>query len=140
MSKKILQGILALLGLLFTFRFFLPGIIWGGAYLAKGMPIAAHLDSETRFLSALAGGFAVFFFYLIKDIERKGSIIRIIASAAFLGGVMRIVSIFAVGKPGSDVLFAIGIEIVLPVVVVLLQRHVAKSYEVKINFGSGHAK
>ena len=128
MSKKILQGILALLGLLFTFRFFLPGIIMGGAYLLKGMPNAAHLDSETRFLSALAGGFAALFFYLIKDIEHKGSIILIVASAAFLGGIMRIVSIFAVGKPGMDVMFAIGIEIIIPVVVILLQRHVAKSY------------
>ena len=128
MSKRILQGILAMLGLLFTFRFFLPGIIFGGAYLTKGLQNTAHLDSETRFLSALAGGFAAFFFYMIKNIERKGPILLIIACAVFLGGIMRIISIFIMGKPGPDVLFAIGLEILIPVVAVVIQRHVAKTY------------
>lgn len=128
MYKKILQGILASLGLLFAFRFFLPGIILGGAFLAPGLPNNPHLDSEARFLSALAGGYAAFYFYLIKETERKGALIKIIAAAVLLGGMSRIVSAAVVGMPAVDLQLAIALETAIPVVVLLLNRQVEKAY------------
>jgi hypothetical protein len=127
MSKKILQGILVLLGLLFTFRFFLPGIILGGAFLAPGLPANPHLDSEARFLSALAGGYAALFFYMLKDTERKGPLILIIAASVFLGGLMRIVSMVTVGMPAPNELLAIALEIGIPSMVLFLNHNIAKA-------------
>ena len=128
MNKKILQYILGFLGVIFIVRFFLPGILMGGDYVLETDLVTAHLDSEIRFLSTLAGGYAVLFFYLIKEVEKKLGIILIIALSALFGGMMRVISLVQYGLPPLEAQIAIGLEFVMPLVVLTLRHRIAKEY------------
>jgi hypothetical protein len=128
MSKKILQYILGFLGVLFTVRFFLPGVILGGGYVTEADLVTAYLDSEVRFLSAISGGYAALYFYMIKGVEKKLGIILIMAITALIGGTARMVSVLQYGLPALDRQIAIALEFIIPVVVLVLRNKVAKDY------------
>ena len=107
---------------LFFFRFGLPGIVLGGDYVAGGAEVTAQLDSETRFLSAIALGVGVGALWLVRAFEAQPRAAVLLAGAAFLGGAMRIVSIAQYGVPGTTALVATIVEMIVPLSVLWLLR------------------
>ena len=66
---------------LFLFRFGLPGMVLGGAWVAGGAEVTARLDSETRFLSAIALGIAAL--WLVWNFERHPAVGVFISSCCW---------------------------------------------------------
>ncbi|MEM6990568.1 MAG: DUF4345 domain-containing protein [Myxococcota bacterium] len=107
---------------LFLFRFGLPGVILGGSYVAGGAEVTAQLDSETRFLSAMALGIGIGALWLFRSFETRPKAALLLSSAALLGGVMRLVSMAQFGAPGTTAILATGIELAVPLSVMVLLR------------------
>lgn len=107
---------------LFLLRFGLPGVVLGGEYVAGGATVTAQLDSETRFLSAIALGVGVGALWLFRAFEAQPRAAVLLSSAAFLGGLMRVVSIAKFGVPGTTAFIATIIEMVVPLSVLWLLR------------------
>lgn len=126
MAKRALQVVLVLIGLLFLFRFALAAMVLGGSFLAHGGPVSPHLDSEARFYGAIASGSTAFYFYAAWQVEKRLPIVVVLASAAFLGGLLRLVSIGLVGAPDAGIQTAIAIEMVAPLVALGLALAVSR--------------
>src|SRR6185503_16837685 len=108
--RRTLQILLAMIAAILCVRFAFPGVILGGAYVAPGaagrVPL---LDSEVRFLFALALAPAALLVWLIPQVERQLTVVRIIAIVTVLGGLARLLSVVRVGLPDSRALIAMGI-------------------------------
>ena len=88
-------------------------MILGGDYIADGAELTPQLDSETRFLSAIALGVGVGALWLFRSFEREPRAAVLLASFALLGGLTRILSMATVGMPGTTAVVATAIEIVI---------------------------
>jgi hypothetical protein len=122
MSRRALQVIVGVVACLFLFRFGLPGMIRGGAYVAGGAEVTSLLDSEVRFLSAVVVGAGIALALIVRDVDRHLRLVRIFAVASFLGGAARGVSMVLVGLPPLSARIAMGIEMLLPVAMIVLAR------------------
>ena len=119
-ARRALQVLFVGVAGLFLFRFGLPGMILGGAWVAGGADVTAKLDSETRFLSAIALGIGVAALWLVRNFEKHPGVGVFIGTFALLGGLMRVVSIALYGVPAADAVVATALEILIPVAVVLI--------------------
>jgi hypothetical protein len=119
-ARRALRVLLLGVAGLFLFRFGLPGIILGGSWIAAGAPLTAKLDSETRFLSAIALGIGCAALWLVRNFERYPAVGVFIGGSALLGGLMRIVSMAAYGMPDGPAVVATALEIAIPIAVIAL--------------------
>lgn len=124
-ARRALQVLLVGVAGLFLFRFGLPGIVLGGSWIAGGAEVTAKLDSETRFLSAIAFGVGCAALWLVRNFERYPAVGVFIASFALLGGLTRVVSMARLGPPDGSAIVATALEIVVPILVVLLLSRTA---------------
>jgi hypothetical protein len=69
------------------------------------------LDSEVRFLGAIWLMCGVVLFRIVPKLKEKSLIFRYIASGIFLGGVGRLVSVFAAGIPPTPFFGLIALEL-----------------------------
>jgi hypothetical protein len=118
--RRTLQALLALIAVVLVVRFALPGLIEGGAWVSD--TVTPLLDSEVRFLSALALAPAAILFWMLPRVEHHLAIVRIIAVVAFLGGVARLVSMAQVGLPPSRAWTAAGVELAFSLAILAVQR------------------
>ena len=82
--------------------------------------MTAQLDSETRFLSAIAFGVGCVAVWLIRNHERVPVVAVALSLTALLGGVMRVVSIAVEGVPSTIALIALALEFIVPLGTILL--------------------
>lgn len=125
--RRFQQFLFVILATILIVRFGLPGLILGGQAVVEQAQVTPLLDSEFRFLSALAIVLAAVLIWIIPRIEAQSHLVRIIAIGAMVGGLARLVSIAQVGLPPQKALIATGIELVLPVVVLIVQYFLAAS-------------
>lgn len=122
-ARRALQVLIAGVALLFLFRFGLPGMVLGGSYLAGGATVTARLDSEARFLSAIAFGIGCLALWLVRNFEAYPALAVFIGAFALLGGLMRIVSMTLLDAFAGPEVVAAALEILIPIsVVTLLSR------------------
>ena len=81
-------------------------------------PVPADLDSEYRYTHAMWFTAAPILWRAIPRIERETAAVRAVSAAVFLGGVARLVSLRASGRPhpvlvGATVLELAGIPVLL---------------------------
>jgi Domain of unknown function (DUF4345) len=105
---------------LFLFRFGLPGMILGGSWLAGEAVVTAKVDSEARFLSAIATGVGCAALWLVRNFERYPAVGVFIATFALLGGLSRLLSMALFGTPEGPEIVATALEIMIPMAVVAL--------------------
>ena len=105
---------------LFIVRFGLLGIVLGGEYITGGATVTPQLDSETRFLSALAVGVAVV--WMFRDFQRLPKAVALLSLLSLLGGIMRVVSIAQFGVPGTTAVAATATELAVPTTMLWLLR------------------
>ena len=124
-KKRVLQVLMAALGVILLVRFAAPGIVNGGQPFAVDGAVDMLLDSEFRFLSALAGATGVAFFWMIRDVERHTALVTILAAGTFVGGLARILSMLQYGLPPDKAVIAAAIELAAPIIAVPLMWSVA---------------
>lgn len=125
MSRKLLQ-ILVGTAALFPVVLGLLGLLNGAeSYLIKAM-MNPSLDSNIRFRSAIFLTYGLAFFFILPKIEEQTALFRLLLAGLFVGGLARIFSIYKFGVPADFILFVLVLELMLPVIFVPWQRHLAR--------------
>jgi hypothetical protein len=132
-----LQITLGLAGLLMLFRFGGPALIFGAtgpgplgsSWVAADRTVTLLLDADLRFFGAMLIGIGLVFFWMILklDAEVVGTVIYILAAAVAAGAAARIYARLTYGNPGTAGTVALIFETVIPISLVFLRYHVAKS-------------
>src|SRR5262249_53515534 len=98
--RKALQVLLAVGGLT-AIAISLLHIIFGPASIPGSVPVNATMDSEDRFYATLFTAYGAALLWCVSRIERKGLYVKLLALVFFVGGLARIISMFAVGPPNT---------------------------------------
>ena len=128
LRRRVLQALMAALGVILVIRFAAPGVIGGAEPFAVDGAVDVLLDSEFRFLSVLAGATGVAFFWMIARAEQHKTLFTILAAGAFVGGLARLVSMAQYGLPADKAVIATAIELVAPVIAIPLMWSVAAAH------------
>jgi hypothetical protein len=140
MNKRVLQTVLAILGLI--------PILTGGLDLILGarslrvvgssMPLDTLndvvLDSQIRFLAAIWLGVGIILYWIIPSIDRQTTLFRLLMGGIFLGGIGRICSAALVGIPPVQFIAVIVLELVGVPILVLWQLALSKSNRLTEHF------
>jgi hypothetical protein len=120
---RALRGLLLLLGLvavaagLFT-------VLTGSAGMGEGT--SANVESELRFYAVFWVAFGIVALRAASDVERHALAVRGLASFMFLGGLARALAWAAEGRPDARFLVLMGLELLLPLFIVLSQHRIAR--------------
>ncbi|MEM9775705.1 MAG: DUF4345 domain-containing protein [Chloroflexota bacterium] len=118
--KRTLQIILFVLSLV-PLRTVIRGFIVGSSWGAIDDGFLVDFDSHYRYLSAVYIAITLTLWWVIPNIEKHTTPLRIVALAVFLGGINRLVSLFAVGVPTAEPIAWLVLELVAPFI--LLAMH-----------------
>jgi len=97
----------------------------GPRSIPGSLPGNATMDSEDRFYATLFLAYGVALLWCIKDVEKKGQLVNFLAVTFLVGGLARLISMAAVGLPDPFFIAMTGLELVLPVAMLLVQRRLA---------------
>lgn len=124
-ARRPLQIAIALMALL-PLGAGLAGAIGGPTLLDEA---ARHrgLDSHARYLSGLLVGIGLAYWATIPDIERRGSIFRVLTMIVLVGGLSRLLGAAITGHATINALWPLAPELVAVPLVYLWQQRVARA-------------
>jgi hypothetical protein len=126
MSKRVLQIVTAILALvpIATGVIGMLGLS-DPIYAAMGLPRNALLDSNLRFFAGFWLGLGLAMMWLVPRIETQAVLFRAIWIAIFIGGIGRLLSLFAIGPPPIPFIGFTVLEIVGAPIFVAWQASIA---------------
>ncbi len=124
--RKSLQIILALGGAVALFIALLH-MVFGPACIPGSIPVNATMDSEDRFYATMFAAYGAALLWCVRDIERKGMVVKLLAIVFFIGGLARIISILAVGLPNLFFITMTILELTLPLIILSLNSRVSSA-------------
>jgi hypothetical protein len=110
---KITLIILSFIPLYFAAR----GIIGGASLANDGMPVTNGLDNQLRYQSAYYLSLAFLIWWVIQDIHTRGTVMRLLVLAIFLGGLARLYSYVTVGTPPPHAVAGMFLELGAPILI-----------------------
>jgi len=126
-SKRLLQGIVTLLGLV-PVSVGLYGVMFGPEFLRGAAVPAVDLDSHFRYLSGIFLGVGLMFYASLYEIEHKTLLFRLAAGLVVLGGVARLASLLTIGVPSPGHLAGLGLELIVVPLLAYWQGRLAAAY------------
>lgn len=117
--SKLVSAVMWLLGLC-CLLIGLAHIAFGPVVIRGGMAVNATMDSEERFLATFFAAFGVACMWCTRDMEARKAVAAFLLKAFFAGGVARLISMAAVGRPDDFFVAMTAIELGLPVLLALL--------------------
>jgi hypothetical protein len=133
MSKKVLQIVLGVLGLIPILTGGLDLTLGASALNIAGASISpevlnnAVLDSQTRFLGAIWFGIGIVLYWMLPSIEKQTTLLRLLMGGIFLGGIGRLTSAFLVGIPPNHFIAATALELIGMPLLILWQSLISTS-------------
>ena len=124
MSRRGLQVALTTIGVVATVAGG-SGVVRGAAEVKGGGPVSAPVDSEYRFYAAWYPVLGVLLLRASRRPEVETTIVRACAAGFFLAACGRVLSIRSLGAPNSVQKFLLGVEFVIPAVVIPWQAAIA---------------
>lgn len=118
----IVLGVLSLIPLYFG----IVGVVLGAARWLPPEAVTAAIDNQYRYLSAFYLSLAMLIWWIMADVERRGTVLRILVLAIFLGGLARAYSWMQLGTPPSPNIAGMWLELGAPILA-LWQARVAKT-------------
>lgn len=100
----------------------LTHIAFGPAAIPGSLPINPTMDSEGRFFATLFLGFGGGLVWTSRDLERRGAVLAGLLVTFYLGGIARIISWLAVGRPDKLFIYLCAVELILPLLLWLWYR------------------
>ena len=119
--KKTLQIILAVLSLIPLF-FGLTGIVLGAGRWLPAEAVTPAIDNQYRYLSAFYLSLAFLIWWMIPNIEKHATPLRILVGAIFIGGAARVLSMATIGPPPTINIWGMFLELGAPLILVLQAR------------------
>jgi hypothetical protein len=114
--KRGLQIVLAVLSLIPLF-FAVTGLLGGGQAANAGEAVTAGLDNQFRYLSAYYLSLFFLIWWVLQDLENRGTVLRLLVLAIFLGGLARLYSYLTVGPPPVNAVVGMALELGAPALV-----------------------
>jgi uncharacterized membrane protein YfcA len=105
----------------------LAGVIMGTTMINGPDVFSIELDSHYRYLSGLLLAIGLGFWSTIRHIEEQGERFRLLSAIVVTGGLGRLVSVYVLGWPGKNMLFGLGMELVVVPLLALWQYRAQKS-------------
>lgn len=113
-SFKITLMILSLIPLCFA----VVGLTGGAASNNGGVTVSAGLDNQYRYLSGYYLSLFFGIWYVLGDIDTRGTVLRILVLAIFIGGLARLISFTELGQPPMRAMVGMALELGAPVLVI----------------------
>ena len=107
---QIVLGILSLIPMLVS----VLGVTQGAARFLPENSIAANFDSHYRYITGYYLSLSAIAWWIIPNIEKQTTLLRIICGSIFFGGIGRLVSMFQVGIPQPASIGFTMLELLLP--------------------------
>ena len=126
-KKRLLQIAVAIGGLVPVGAGF-AGVLMGPSMLDLQHLLPVPFDSHYRYLSGLLLGIGLAFWSTIPDIETKTSRFQLLTFLVVVGGLSRVVSLWAAGMPNQPMLGGLGMELVVTPLLALAQYRLAQSF------------
>ncbi|MGA3002383.1 MAG: DUF4345 domain-containing protein [Acetobacteraceae bacterium] len=126
MEKRLLQIVVAV-GSLVPICAGAAGMVSGPRFLGSTIAGSVDLDSHFRYLSGLLLAIGVGFVSTIPRIETHGDRFRILTGIVVIGGIGRLVSLYAIGPPSLVMLTALVMELIVTPGLAVWQYRVARS-------------
>lgn len=120
---KITLMVLSLIPLYFA----VTGVFGGAAALNDGVAVSAELDNQFRYLSAYYFSLFLLIWYVLGDTDNRGTVLRLLVLALFIGGLARLYSYLNVGTPPPMLMLGMALELGAPVLAIwhrLLEKSV----------------
>jgi hypothetical protein len=115
-TERGLQIVLIVLGLVALF-FGGLAVVTGPGFLPGVDRVPVNLDSEFRFYSAWYAGAGALILRSARDLRAEARTIRLICAVLLVGAVGRAISIVAIGRPDTVFVVLMGIEFLIPAIV-----------------------
>jgi Domain of unknown function (DUF4345) len=131
MSKKALQIVLAILGLIPILTGGLDLIVGASSLNINGASFSSEilnnvvLDSQIRFLGAIWLGIGIILYWILPSIERQTTLLRLLTGSIFLGGIGRLTSAILVGVPPTQFIGATVLELIGMPLLILWQSFIS---------------
>lgn len=106
--------ILSLIPLFFA----VTGLTGGAEGNNVGMAVTAGLDSQFRYLSGYYLSLFFGIWYVLGDIDNRGTVLRLLVLAIFIGGLARLYSYMDVGTPPSRAMVGMALELGSPILLI----------------------
>lgn len=111
---KIILIILSLIPLFFA----VTGLLSGAAANNGGVAVSAGLDNQYRYLSGYYLSLFFGIWYVLGDIDNRGTVLRLLVLAIFIGGLARLYSYIQVGPPPANAMVGMVLELGAPVLAI----------------------
>ena len=107
----------------------LAGVLLGPALVGAGSSGLSDLDSHFRYLSGLLLAIGIGYLSTIPRIETQGRRFRLLTFIVLVGGIARLASLVAVGKPSTAMILAFLMELGVTPALAAWQWRVARRYQ-----------
>lgn len=119
--KKTLQIVLLILSLI-PLYFGITGVVFGASQWLAGGTVTPEIDNQYRYLSAFYLSLAFLIWWMLPNIEKHTTPLRILIGVIFLGGLARAYSHMTVGAPPTTNVVGMLMEFGSPVIVWMQSR------------------
>jgi hypothetical protein len=123
--RHLLQVLLVLFGVV-VIGISLAHFAIGPEAIIGGSPVNPTSDGEDRFFAGVFLCVGVALLWCGRDVEHRAAYITALAAAVFVGGIGRLIAVIAVGPPNAFYVAMLGIELVVPPLIVLAARRVGR--------------
>ena len=120
MERRLLQVAVSIAGIV-PVSAGLAGILLGATLAGGG---SVDLDSHVRYLSGLLLGIGLVFWGLVPNIEQNDAAFRTMTGVVAIGGLGRLLGLYAIGVPSVPMVAALGMELAIAPLLCLWQWRV----------------
>lgn len=100
--------------------------VFGSEAVRWGGETDVNVESELRFYSVFYVGYGIYLWSLAPRVAERGRELSWAAAILFCGGLARAIGVAVDGRPATDYLVLLAIELALPPVLVAWQRKEAR--------------
>jgi hypothetical protein len=124
--RRLLQALFGVLGVV-PILTGLYAVLAGPGGQVDGEAVNASVESEFRFFASLWIAFGAAALWVAPRVDRETALVRLLAGILFSAGLARAIAWIAAGTPHWSYLVLLGLELLLPPLIVSWQAQLARA-------------